>query len=160
MDYKYIEQLLERYWVCETTLEEEEILRAFFCQKDVPENLLPYRSLFVYEHEEKKMDVLGDDFDQKMLQMVGEAPTEKARTISLRQRFMPLFRAAAIVAIILTLGNAMQVTFEDDSPANPVAEMPKASEGPSVAAVKTDSVKVESKVAPIIPQQETVGLQQ
>ena len=29
MDYKYIKQLLERYWVCETSLEEEEILRTF-----------------------------------------------------------------------------------------------------------------------------------
>ena len=25
MDYKYIEQLLERYWQCETSLEEEGI---------------------------------------------------------------------------------------------------------------------------------------
>ena len=36
MDYKYINQLLERYWNCETSLEEEGILRAFFSQKDVP----------------------------------------------------------------------------------------------------------------------------
>ena len=32
MDYKYIEQLLERYWQCETTPEEENVLRAFFAQ--------------------------------------------------------------------------------------------------------------------------------
>ena len=36
MDYKYIKQLLERYWKCETSLEEEEILRTFFSQKDIP----------------------------------------------------------------------------------------------------------------------------
>ena len=30
MDYKYIEQLLERYWQCETSVEEESELRAFF----------------------------------------------------------------------------------------------------------------------------------
>ena len=30
MDYKYIEQLLERYWEGETTLQEEAILRTFF----------------------------------------------------------------------------------------------------------------------------------
>ena len=29
MDYKYIEQLLERYWQGETTLQEENILRSF-----------------------------------------------------------------------------------------------------------------------------------
>ena len=35
MDYKYISQLLERYWNVETTLEEEEILKAFFRQDNV-----------------------------------------------------------------------------------------------------------------------------
>ncbi|MBO4660966.1 MAG: pyruvate ferredoxin oxidoreductase [Prevotella sp.] len=156
MDYKYIEQLLERYWACETTLEEEEILRAFFCQTEVPAHLQRYRSLFVYEHEEKRMEVLGEDFDQKILSMVDEKPA--ARTISLQQRLRPLFRAAAVVAIILTLGNAMQVTFDDEP--NPVPEVNKTQVGPSVAAVKNDSSKVEEIVKPTIPQQETVGLQQ
>ena len=36
MDYKYIEQLLERYFNAETSLEEESILRTFFSQTDVP----------------------------------------------------------------------------------------------------------------------------
>lgn len=36
MDYKYIEQLLERYWNCETSVEEEQILRIFFQQKELP----------------------------------------------------------------------------------------------------------------------------
>ena len=47
MDYKYIEQLLERYWNCETSLEEEQILRSFFRQKEVPAHLLRYKQLFV-----------------------------------------------------------------------------------------------------------------
>jgi hypothetical protein len=32
MDYKYIEQLMERYWNAETSMEEESILRSFFSQ--------------------------------------------------------------------------------------------------------------------------------
>ena len=40
MDYKYIEQLLERYWTCETTLEEEQILHTFFLQENLPVNPL------------------------------------------------------------------------------------------------------------------------
>ena len=35
MDYRYIEQLLERYWQCETSIEEERILKAFFSQDEV-----------------------------------------------------------------------------------------------------------------------------
>jgi hypothetical protein len=48
MDYKYIEQLLERYWACETTLQEEAILRAFFSQEEIPEGLRKYQALFTY----------------------------------------------------------------------------------------------------------------
>ena len=35
MDYKYIKQLLERYWNCETSLEESSP-PAFFSQEDIP----------------------------------------------------------------------------------------------------------------------------
>ena len=42
MDYKYISQLLERYWNAETTREEEEILKAVFRQDNVPADLLRY----------------------------------------------------------------------------------------------------------------------
>ena len=103
MDYKYIEQLLERYWQCETTLQEEDILRSFFSQPDVPDHLLKYQPLFTLEKEE----ALGDDFDARILGMIGEEEP-KAKMVTLTSRLMPLFKAAAIVAIILTLGNAAQ----------------------------------------------------
>ena len=118
MDYKYIEQLLERYWKCETTLEEEQILRTFFSQENVPVSLLPYKDLFTYEQTDVESTRLGEDFDRMMLEMVGEVAPVKARTISLTQRLKPLFKAAAIVAIILTLGNAMQVAMQPNEPGN------------------------------------------
>ena len=114
MDYKYINQLLERYWNGETTLEEEEILRAFFSQKDIPAELLPYQALFAYGQTEKKANVLGDDFDERILSMIEERKPVKARIIPLGQRLKPLFKAAAVVAIFLTLSNAMQVPFNDN----------------------------------------------
>ncbi len=113
MDYKYIQQLLERYWECQTSLEEEEILRAFFSQDDVPASLLEYRDLFVYEHSEVASDVLGEDFDAKILARIGDEKPVKARVVSFAQRMRPLFKAAAIVAIILTLGNAIQMSFDE-----------------------------------------------
>ena len=103
MDYKYIEQLLERYWQGESTLQEEDILRAFFSQPDIPDYLQKYQPLFTLEKDE----VLGDDFDARILGMIGEEEP-KAKIVTLTSRLMPLFKAAAIVAIILTLGNAAQ----------------------------------------------------
>ena len=107
MDYKYIEQLLERYWLCETSLEEERILRTFFSQENVPVRLMPYKDLFTYERQSLEDERLDEDFDRRMLEMVGE-DTVKARTISLTERLKPLFKAAAVVAILLTIGNAAQ----------------------------------------------------
>ena len=116
MDYKYIEQLLERYWECQTTLEEEAILRNFFRQEDVPASLLPYRQLFI-EEDEMAAEHLGKDFAEKMLQLVGEdAPVHvcKARRLTFMRRFRPFYRAAGLVAILLTIGNAAQQSFIDD----------------------------------------------
>jgi len=117
MDYKYIEQLLDRYFTAETTLEEENILRAFFSQKDIPADMEKYRDLFSFQLNERQDVVLGDDFDARMLSMVeNEQPqtaTVKAREIHLSQRLMPLFKAAAVVAIFLTLGQAAQFSIGD-----------------------------------------------
>ena len=108
MDYKYIEQLLERYWDAETSLQEETILRTFFSQPDIPENLRKYQPLF--DCEQQKEEMLGEDFDARILEQIGEAPV--AKVVSLKNRLMPLFKAAAIVAIILTLGNAAQAPWD------------------------------------------------
>lgn len=113
MDYKYINQLVERYWLGETTLEEEQILRSFFSQKDVPADLEKYRALFVYEQSQPKNDVLGDDFDERVLAAIGKQPVVKARVITISQRFAPLFKAAAVVAIFLTLSQAAQMSFRE-----------------------------------------------
>lgn len=142
MDYKYINQLLERYWAAETTLEEEEILRAFFSQKVIPAELEPYRALFVYQHVEKQNDVLGEAFDAKVLEMIGQEKVVKARVVTLGQRLMPFFRAAAVIAIILTLGNAAQVPFQDAANSEGMAGM-ESMTGVSVA-VKTDSAIIDT----------------
>lgn len=136
MDYKYINQLLERYWNCETSLEEEGILRAFFSQKDVPAELRQYLPLFAYQQLEAKEKHLGADFDNRLLAMIEEdEPIKvKARTITLTQRLKPLFKAAAVVAIFLTLGNAAQESFQTQQPSTTgVAGYNKVEKGASVA---------------------------
>ena len=150
MDYKYIEQLLERYWSGETSLEEENILRAFFSQKDILASLLPYLYIFVYQAVSKSEEVLDSDFDDKILALIDEPEVVKARTITLRQRLAPMFKAAAVVAIMLTLGNAIQVPFNEEQalPEVNMAEYARPQKGLSVA--KVDSAKTDTlpKIAP------------
>lgn len=141
MDYKYINQLLERYWRCETTLEEEQILRSFFSQIDVPEELRKYRPLFIYEQTQPKTCRLGDDFDERMMSLLAEPVKVKARHITMRERLAPLYKAAAAVAIVLTLSNAAQFSFHnDDNTSMPSAASP--SRGASVAL--TDSARIDT----------------
>lgn len=113
MDYKYIEQLLERYWDCETTNEEESILRTFFSQKDVPARLLKYRSLFEYQKQAADDSPLGDEFDKKVLAAIYDDIEDspkvvKAKVVSFGSYVKPLFKAAAVVAMVLTIGDAAQ----------------------------------------------------
>lgn len=106
MDYKYIHQLLDRYWQCETTLEEEDILRSFFSQDNVPAELLQYRSLFVYEKTQKDI-CLGTDFDERVMSEINKT-TVKARKVSFTSSMKPFYKAAAVVAVFLTLGTAAE----------------------------------------------------
>lgn len=110
MDSKHIEQLLERYWQCETSLQEEAELRTFFAGENIPEHLLRYRDLFIYQQLQQD-EHLGEDFDKRILALTEEVPVVKARRISLTRRFMPLFKAAATLALVLTMGNIMQHSF-------------------------------------------------
>ena len=111
MDYKYIEQLVERYWQCQTSVEEEAILKAFFSQERVPEHLQTYKAWFAGEKlwQDSKP---GSDFDTRIMARIGhEEHVVKARRMTLAKRLMPFYKAAASVAIILTLGNAAQNSF-------------------------------------------------
>ena len=115
MDYKYIEQLMERYFNAETSLEEESILRTFFCQENIPAEMQQWRALFTADVNEQ----LGDDFDARILAMIENEQTAsketkvvKAQEVKLTQRMMPLFKAAAVIAIILTLGGALQAPWD------------------------------------------------
>lgn len=146
MDYKYINQLLDHYWKGETSLEEEEILRAFFSQDELPDELKPYQALFSYEIGEAKQEALGDDFDQKMMAMIEDEYTKKpnkAKVISLTKRLKPLFKAAAVVAIILTLGNAVQVPFQSND-IDSVENVGYIKSGKGVSVAMGDSASVDS----------------
>lgn len=111
MDYKYIEQLIERYWMAETSTEEEAILRNFFSQAEVPEHLKPYAHLFAYEAKAGE-ERLGDDFDARVLARIGETTDNEEHVhiahLTWSARLKPLFRAAAVVAIVVLVADSAQ----------------------------------------------------
>ena len=148
MDYKYIEQLIERYFACDTTLQEEQILRSFFSQGNVPSNLSEYAELFRYESSESNIH-LGEEFDAKMMGLVDRKSGMKNKVVSIRGKFTPLFKAAAIVAIVLTIGNAAEQSignrpsegFDDVTAINPYIKKDNIS-----AAIKVkDNTQAETK---------------
>ena len=118
MDYKYIEQLIERYWAAETSVEEERILRDFFSQSDIPSHLRAEAEFFRAMDEESRMK-LDDAFDERILSRVESADNQivvPIRTLGFTARFRPFFRAAAAVAIVFTLSYSIVHSVEDKSP--------------------------------------------
>jgi uncharacterized protein HemX len=68
MDSKKIEELLNRYWDCETSLEEEAQLREYFQGGAVPEEHKEAAALFQYFHASRNQPVPEVTLDASRLQ--------------------------------------------------------------------------------------------
>ena len=129
MDYTYFSQLVERYFEGQTTLGEEQMLRLFFRQdtlpEDAPQSLRQYAPLFRLADADREQMHLSSEWLERVeaLAHAEEEPAAadktvrvKAVTVSMVDRLKPLMRAAAAVAIVLTLGNAMRFTVRQAQP--------------------------------------------
>lgn len=121
MDYKYIEQLIDRYFEGETSVEEEQILRKFFAQTTVPEHLRQWQSLFQAEQTLASAH-LDESFDERILSLTKEYHVQ-AKVVPLHTRLRPLFRAAALIAFAVIIGSALERSAGNspESPQDPVA---------------------------------------
>ena len=74
MDFKYIEQLLERYWQCETSLEEEAQLRTFFTEEAVVLSLgnVMQHSFFADVREVAAADTIGKQISAPSVALSGD----------------------------------------------------------------------------------------
>ena len=97
-DYSKIDEMLERYWRCETNVEEENQLQHFFLNAtDIPQHLLQYQSLFEYR-DAKQAEKLPDDFDERILKKIDAQPKRN------RFAFPQLMKIAASIALLIGLG--------------------------------------------------------
>ncbi len=66
-DTNTIENVLSKYWECNTTQEEEDRLRNYFLHtKEIPGHLQKYKALFLYQQEEKEL-TLSPHFEKELM---------------------------------------------------------------------------------------------
>ena len=98
MESRVVEQLLERYFEGETSLQEEQQLKAYFQQETIAEQLEAYRPLFVF-FSESKQEQLDISFDQKILAQIAVEKPAKIR----RLRVVPMLaRIAAMLVLAIS----------------------------------------------------------
>lgn len=99
MDLDRIEQLLERYWECETTLEEEKELKKFFNSGNVPQKWQSVAPLFQYYETEKQSGHLDGLFDEQVLAQI-EAQSGKGGGAAGQGKIVKLFTNIAKIAAV------------------------------------------------------------
>ncbi|MCW5911965.1 MAG: hypothetical protein KIT62_12870 [Cyclobacteriaceae bacterium] len=98
MDSKQIEKLLEKYWNCETSLEEEHRLREYF-RGQVPESLHDVASLFRYFESQQQKEIVSPDFDVQVKQKIRQH-RPKGRLVNLS--FAMRIAAGLLVVVVAT----------------------------------------------------------
>ena len=81
---------MEKYWNCDTSLEEEFALKTFFSGDSIPGELRKYAPLFLWK--------------TKQLQLEGPQMPETEFKNPIRFQWYPFLKVAASVLLILTLG--------------------------------------------------------
>jgi hypothetical protein len=96
MDFKNMEDLLKKYWDCETTLEEEKQLREYFGGNNIPDQWKDTAALFRYFEETKKKSLSDLAFEGQVMHKI-HAP-KKSKVVRLVYNTM---RIAAGLAVVL-----------------------------------------------------------
>ena len=98
MDSKKINELLSKYWNCETSLEEEAELREHFKTGNVPDELKETAPLFRYFEENKKKSLNDISFDRQVMQKI-QGPVEQGQQI-VRLVYNAMRIAAGLAVVI------------------------------------------------------------
>ena len=111
MDSKKIDELLNKYWNCETSLDEELQLREYFRGKDFPEQWKETATLFQYFDEHKKKTLADGSFDDQVLQRVKTPKQGKVTRL-----LYNTMRIAAGVAVLVVATWIVRVEIRKSDP--------------------------------------------
>ncbi len=95
MDSNQLEELIKKYWNCETSLEEEERLRNWFRTHHVPERFKETAMLFTYFDEQKQKST-SEQFEKEVIKKL--PVSGGGRTINLWQTSLRIAAGIAVVA--------------------------------------------------------------
>ena len=98
MDLNRVKILLERYWNCVSTVEEENELKLLFNSNDVPDELKESAALFKY-FEQQKQATLNEKFNEEIIEKIKlqQSPT----VIKINRGLQNYMRVAAAILVIL-----------------------------------------------------------
>jgi hypothetical protein len=122
MDSNHLNELLNKYWACETSLEEEQQLHEYFRTNAVPEHLKETAALFHYFDENKKKSIGGAAFDEEVMAKVSTSTPKKSKVVRLVYNSMRIAAGLAVVVaatyfirmeIRKTTPQAMVDTYDD-----------------------------------------------
>lgn len=115
-----IDKLLEKYWNCETSLEEEKHLQAYFHKASVPESLKETANLFRYFEEHRKQDITDISFDKDLTRKIKIAKGKMASLLFNSMRIAAgiavLFIAVWFVRTEVRQGSPAEMTDTYDDP--------------------------------------------
>lgn len=94
MDSEKIDELIQKYWRCETSLEEEQELHAFFSGSKVPDHLKESALLFKYFSAQRNKNLTDVTFDKQLMKKI-RPPQRRTTTL--------LYNSMRIAAGILVL---------------------------------------------------------
>ena len=137
MDYKKINNILDKYWEGETSLQEEETLHEYFNSGEVADELKDVQPLFVYLQEEQATQLENPKFEEELLVQLEETIVRPIQPIqqNRRRRIISLVsRAAAIVLLVIGSVAVYQQTYSS-------------SEDISVTAIQLEDLTEEERQA-------------
>ena len=103
-DIRKIEELLEKYYNGETSLEEERTLHWFFQTCDVPPHLKPDADIFRYHYHQRTEEV-SPSLEEKLVQLLDDQEYKKRFLLSGRTiRLVSAIAASVIIVLALWIG--------------------------------------------------------
>jgi hypothetical protein len=131
MDSEKIDGLLKKYWECNTSLEEEQALQAYFRKGSVPDNLKETAALFRYFDSGKCKSLTDISFEKEILGKIqspgrGKMATLVFNTMRIAAGILVLFIAIWLVRMEVRKSSPVEVTDTYDDPKMAFEETKKA----------------------------------